>query len=335
MRRELRVGSKLIAAWHRLPPLVRAPLVAFIVLFIGSTAGSLPVLANTRLLPAVPWSLAVTSLAMAAFWSYFTGGGYPAATRSVRRQVTRLKSLPGPIWRAAAMPLLLSMLTVTSLRLLLPGIFPLDPPKIALDLGSFSPVTVIGMVLSIALTAGVVEEVAFRGYLQKPLEDYYGVPFALTFTGVAFWLAHAEKVGLGHLPFHLLASILLGLSAYLTRSLLPAILGHLLGDVILLTVYVFHKPDLLWSDLTARPLWEGSGAVTLGERIQAVLRAMAPSEVLGSGRAQGFAVAAWVFLVSAPLACAAFVRLARVARHVWPAPEEAQASHAGCLPPRT
>src|SRR5512132_3743249 len=103
-----------MAAWHWLPALVRAPIVAFVVLNIGSTAGVLPVLANTKLLPAVPWALPATALVMAAFWYYFTGGGYPAATRAARRDVTRLKTLPWPIWRAAVLPLLLSIVTVTS-----------------------------------------------------------------------------------------------------------------------------------------------------------------------------------------------------------------------------
>jgi len=224
------MAARLMAAWRWLPLLVRAPIVAFVVLNIGTTAGVLPLLGNTRFLPGVPWSLPATLLVMAAFWYYFTGGGYPAATRAVRQEATRLKSLPWPIWRAVVLPLLLSLVTVTSLRLALPSILSVEAPKIAIDLSSYPVATVIGLLVSLALSAGIAEEVAFRGYLQQPLEEAYGIVPALLLTGFAFWLAHADKATLTHLPFHLVASIVLGLSAYLTKSLLPAIIGHAAGD---------------------------------------------------------------------------------------------------------
>ena len=322
------MGARVMAAWRWLPALVRAPIVAFVVLNVGSTAGVLPVLANTKFLPGVPWSLPATSLVMAGFWFYFTGRGYPAATRAARLHATRLKSLPWPIWRAAVLPVLLSIVTVTSLRLVLPSILPVEAPKIALDLGSYPLATVIGLLLSVALTAGVAEEVAFRGYLQKPLEESYGLIPALTLTGLAFWLAHADKVALSHLPFHLVASVLLGLSAYLTKSLLPAIIGHALGDALLLPAYAFHTPAFIWSSLAARPLWE-SAAATSGEKLQVVLRAMGPSRILETGPTQVFAILAWVFLASAVLTSLALVRLARVARTVWPDAAEAPDPESG------
>lgn len=316
MNRITPLFARLVVAWRWLPTLVRAPLAAFVVMNIGNTAGVLPVFANTKFLTEIPWSFPVTALVMGGFWYYFTGGGYPEATRAARQDVTRLKSLPWPIWRAVVLPLLLSIVAVTSLRLLLPSILPIETPKIALDLNPYPFVTVMGLLLSVALTAGVAEEVAFRGYLQKPLEEAYGLFPALILTGVAFWLAHADKVELSHLPFHLVASIFLGLSAYLTKSLLPAIIGHVLGDALLLPAYAFHKPAFIWSSLIASPLWSDSSAGTLVERMQVVLHAMAPSTLLAGGPTQGFAVLAWVFLISSAFTFVAFVVLARVARKV-------------------
>ena len=322
------MGARVMAAWRWLPLLVRAPIVAFVVLIIGSTCGVLPVFANTKVLPGIPWALPVTVVVMGLFWYYFTGGGYPAATRAVRQDVTRLKALERPIWRAAMPPLVLSIVAATSLRLMLPSILQIDAPKIALDLSPYPFATVLGLLISIAFTAGIAEEVAFRGYLQKPLEDLYGVIPALILTGVAFWYAHADKVSLSHLPFHLVASIMLGLMVYLTRSLLPAIIGHTLGDAILLPAYAFQKPSFVWSALAARPLWEGSGAATIGEKIQIVALAMAPSALLEASPTQNFTMLAWVFVLSAALTSVAFVRLARVARRVRHDMAEASTSSA-------
>jgi membrane protease YdiL (CAAX protease family) len=321
------MGARLMAAWRWLPVLVRAPIVAFVVLNIGTTAGVLPLFGNTRFLPGVPWSFPVTLLVMAVFWYYFTGGGYPTATRAVRQDVTRLKSLPWPIWRAVALPVLLSLVTVTSLRLGLPSILRVQAPRIAVDLSPCSFATVIGLLASLAVSAGIAEEVAFRGYLQKPLEDAYGIVPALILTGIAFWFAHADKVALSHLPFHLAASIALGLSAYLTKSLLPAIIGHAAGDALLLLAYVFHKPAFIWSALTARPIWEGSGAATLAERLQLIWQAMGPSVLFEAGPTRTFAIIAWTFMASAVLTLVAFVGLARVARKVAVA-AKAQGSNA-------
>jgi membrane protease YdiL (CAAX protease family) len=314
------MAARLMAAWRWLPVLVRAPIVAFVVLNIGTTAGVLPLLGNTRFLPGVPWSLPATVLVMAAFWYYFTGGGYPAATRAVRQEATRLKSLPWPIWRAVVLPLLLSLVTVTSLRLALPNILPVEAPKIAIDLSSYPVATVIGLLVSLALSAGIAEEVAFRGYLQQPLEEAYGIVPALLLTGFGFWLAHADKATLTHLPFHLVASIVLGLSAYLTKSLLPAIIGHAAGDALLLPAYVFHRPAFVWSTLTARPLWEGTGAATFAERLQLIWQAMGPSVLFASGPQRTFAIIAWTCMVSAVLTSIALVGLARAARCLPSAP---------------
>jgi membrane protease YdiL (CAAX protease family) len=303
-----------MAAWRWLPLCVRAPIVAFVVLNIGTTAGVLPLVGNLKVHPEVPWAFPATLIVMAVFWYYFTGGGYPAATRGTRQDVTRLKSLPWPIWRAAALPLLLSIVTVTSLRLALPRILPVAAPEIAVDLSPYRFATVIGLLLSLAVSAGIAEEVAFRGYLQKPLEDAYGIGPALTLTGIAFWFAHGDKVTLSHLPFHLAVSILLGLSAYLTKSLLPAIIGHAAGDALLLPAYVFRRPAFIWSALAARPVWEGRSPARLGTALSLIFQAMAPSTLFESGPRRTFAIIAWVFMVSAVLTFVAFVGLARATR---------------------
>jgi len=309
-----------MAAWRWLPVFVRAPTVAFVVLEIGTTATVLPLVGNIKFHPEIPWAFPATLIVLAVFWYYFTGGGYPAATRASRKNVTRRKSLPLPIWRAAAAPMLLSVISVASLRLALPSVLPMDVPKIPFDIASFPFATIVGLLLAIAVSAGVAEEVAFRGYLQKPLEDAYGIVPALALTGIAFWFAHTDKVSLSHLPFHLFASILLGLAAYLTKSLLPAIVGHIAGDALLQPAYVFHEPAFVWSSLTARPLWEASNATTLVERLRILCHAMDPSRLFESGPITSFALIAWVFIASSVLALPAFMELARATRILRVAP---------------
>jgi membrane protease YdiL (CAAX protease family) len=281
--------ARLIHLWTRLPLLVRAPIIAFLVLNIGTTATLIPLVGNLKLLPSIPWAFPATIVIVWLFWRYFTGSGWPRETREIREHVTRRKSSPLPMWRAAALPIIFSVFAVISLRLVLPRLLPVEPARLPIDPNAYPVATVIGLALALAFSAGVVEEVAFRGYLQKPLEEKYGIAPALIVTGIAFWFAHVPKVTLSHLPFHLLASILLGLIAYRTDSLFPAMLGHALGDALLLPTYIFHRPAFAWSALSARPLWAAP--------------AVHSSETLA------FASCMCIFLVSTALAIVSLRRL--------------------------
>src|SRR5262249_50615431 len=151
------------------------------------------------------------------------------------------------------LPLLLTLVFAVSLRLALPSIVPVDPPTIPLKLSEYPLYSVLGILISVAISSAVVEEVAFRGYLQKPLEDAYGIVPAIVLTGLAFWYAHSDKETIPLMPFQFSVSIFLGLAAWLTRSLWPAILGHALGDLALQPAYAFHQPSFAWTLLSAKP----------------------------------------------------------------------------------
>jgi hypothetical protein len=168
---------KLTAAWHAVPLLIRAPIVAFIVLEIGTTISVLPLVANLKFLPAI-WRAASLPILAAR------DAQRPSGRRSDGRDRSHsLQLRDGP-----------------------------RPPTGSCDL------------------RGCRREVALRGYLQKPLENAYGIVPALLLTGLAFWFAHVPKVTLTHLPLHLIASMMLGFVVYRTSSLLPAMIGHAAGD---------------------------------------------------------------------------------------------------------
>jgi membrane protease YdiL (CAAX protease family) len=302
------LANALLGFWRALPVFVRAPILAFVVLDIGSTCAAVPLFVNTKVFTEIPWSLPLTLLLMWLFWLYAIGRGPPAGTREYRARMTRDKRLAPPVWRAALLAIMVCLIATWSLRLILPSIAPVDPPHLAVDVRSFPVATVIALTLALAISAGIAEEVAFRGYLQKSLEEAYGIVPALLLTGVAFWFAHADKVTLSHLPFHLAVSILLGTVTYLTRSLLPAIIGHTLGDGVLLPAYVYQRPAALWALLSARPVFEGHPT----DSLTAILSAFRPALLLEPG-AHPLAVAGWILIVSAIAAVLALRHLARVA----------------------
>ena len=84
-----------------------------------------------------------------------------------------------------------------------------------------------------AVVSGVVEEAAFRGYMQTNLERH-SPPSAILVTSVVFTLFHGVH-GLGRLlllgPGFFVASILYGLLARQTGTIVRGIVIHTLGDL--------------------------------------------------------------------------------------------------------
>jgi hypothetical protein len=109
------------------------------------------------------------------------------------------------------------------------------------------------------------------------------------------------------------ASMALGLLAYLTRSLIPAMIAHGLADILLQPAYLFHHPEFVWKALSARPIWEGV-AETFPERLLTIGRALSPPHMLAGDPFQIFAIIAWILFLSAVLTVFAFVNLARATR---------------------
>jgi len=83
-----------------------------------------------------------------------------------------------------------------------------------------------------AVVSGVIEEVAFRGYMQSGLERFGAGP-AILATSVVFALFHGVHGWQALLllgPGLFIASVLFGMLAYHTGSILPGIAVHVVGD---------------------------------------------------------------------------------------------------------
>ena len=60
------------------------------------------------------------------------------------------------------------------------------------DMGGVPRSTVLALLLMGAPIAGIVEEAAFRGYMQRPLERTHGIWLAILITGTMFALVHLD-----------------------------------------------------------------------------------------------------------------------------------------------
>jgi membrane protease YdiL (CAAX protease family) len=305
---------RLKAAWNWLPVIVRAIVLGWVLLTIGSTVTFLPLLGNLKFHPEIPWAFPMTVVVLAIYGAYFSGWGPPASTRDARKRLAR-SSLPSArIWRAAIPPMVFGIITLVALRLLSPSLMPVRAPSVSIPLSSYPLPTIIGALLSIAMIAAVTEEIAFRGYMQKPLEEAYGIVPAVLIVGIMFWVAHLDHgITITHLPFQMSASIALGLLVYLTRSLIPAMIAHGAADILLQPAYLFRHPEFVWKALSARPVWEGV-ASTFPERLLTIGWALSPKHMFAGDPFQIFAIVAWVLVISTLLTVFAFVNLLRASR---------------------
>ena len=303
--------SQIKAAWNWLPVVVRAIVLGWLLLTIGSTVTFLPLLGNLKFHPEIPWALPVTLMVLALYGAYFSGWGPPAATRDARKTLSRASWPAAHIWRAAIPAMLFGIIALVALRLLLPSLMPVRAPSVSISLSSCPLATIVGALLSIAVIAAVTEEIAFRGYMQKPLEEAYGIVPAILIVGIMFWIAHLDHgITITHLPFQMSASIALGLLAYLTRSLIPAMIAHGAGDIVLQPAYLFRHPEFVWKALSARPIWEGVASTFL-QKLLVIGQAMSPKHMFAGDPFQIFSILAWILLISAVLTIFGFVNLVR------------------------
>lgn len=84
-----------------------------------------------------------------------------------------------------------------------------------------------------ALSAGVCEEMGFRGYMQKPLEDRFGPLLAILISATMFMLLHLNKSWalMAMTPIIFGAGVLLGVLARASGTLLFCMLGHWAMDI--------------------------------------------------------------------------------------------------------
>ena len=126
------------------------------------------------------------------------------------------------------------------------------PPNTLPDMSSYPRMTVALMILMGSLVAPFMEEAGFRGYFQVALEREFRGWVAVTVSSLVFALAHfAHGFLWPKLLVYVLVGVAFGATAYLTNSTLPALLPHVIGDLIFFT--------LVWPYDAARRLVSDSG----------------------------------------------------------------------------
>jgi membrane protease YdiL (CAAX protease family) len=275
------------SAWTKLPVVVRAILGGVAIVAVGVAPWSALAAANLHVASSFPWASIVGLTYLTLLWTWLGGRGWPRTTAEVRRRNLRANAVGGRLllWTVISGTLFASgLIAVTVMGWMLAAV-----PASRLDeftmLSAYPWWTTIPLLLTSSLVAGVVEEAAFRGYMQVPVERRHGPVVAIGVVAAVFTMAHLPSPIAW--PGFVLAAMGWGVLAYLSGSILPGVVFHALVNA---SVW-------MWALLNRASL-------------ERVLAANALQE--GPGSALGLSVGVTMTLATA--AILAFVKLAKV-RH--------------------
>ena len=254
---------------HPSRPMVifRAILIGMLVMLVGTIPRNIIFALNLRVVPGVPWAVPVTAIYLWIFWRYLKGEGPPKSTAEERRESLRANSVSGPVWiwtlvagGLGIVALVLGLRVANRLVLL--------PEQRLPDLSAVPQFTVVALLLMAAPVAGVVEEAAFRGYMQGPIERRHGLIIAILITGTMFAIAHLDFT-LVLWPYYLAVAAIYGTVTYLANSILPAIVLHTAGNLYSnLDLWLHGKAEwqapggsaqLIWKTGADASFWIGIG----------------------------------------------------------------------------
>jgi uncharacterized protein len=187
---------------------------------------------NVREHPEWPWAAATTGCLLVSMLVWLSGRGWPRRTSAVRGFHLRLWRPEPGAWSGDGLITVLSLIgAMVGLSVVYVLMGASRPP---VDVSAY-PTTAIrfSALLMGPMVAGVVEEAAFRGYMQSHLERI-GPTFAIMVTSAVFTLLHVTH-GLAYLltvaPGFFLASVVYGYLAQKSGSIIPGMVLHFAGDL--------------------------------------------------------------------------------------------------------
>lgn len=209
-----------------------AVLMSLAIQVIGTLSWVALIRRNVRESPEWPWAAVATAGGLALMLLWLSGRGWPRRTSAFRAFHLRLwRPVPGA-WSGDSLATILSLIgAMVGLSVVYVLMGANRPPE---NLSAYPTTAIrVSVLLMGPMVAGVVEEAAFRGYMQSHLERI-GPTFAILVTSTAFTLLHASH-GLAYLiavaPGFFLASVVYGYLALKSGSILPGMALHFAGDL--------------------------------------------------------------------------------------------------------
>ncbi len=250
--------------WKRFPVVVRAVFIGCVVASVGYAPRNALIFGNLKRFPTLPWGVLVMALYLGLFWRYLGGHGWPRSSAEIRRARLRGTLPRGQILKWAVVTGVFATVTLRAMldiarRLSNRPAQDLTSPE---ALNKYPFATMLLVLLMISAVAGIVEEVAFRGYTQKPIEERHGPVVAILLVSILFCLAHYRFEArdpwpwLIFTPAYFAVAATLGTLAYLTDSIVIGVFVHgLIDAAALLRYWWLGIPKSVWEAGLDAPFW--------------------------------------------------------------------------------
>lgn len=223
-----------------------------IALFPGGVWTAL-LITNLRLSPNIPWAVVAMGVFLWAMWRYLGGWGPPRANSETRHRLLRATTMPAPVFGWAIVAGMLSIVALAGFWIVL-----LQLVKVPLhtlpDFSKYALLTVAAVVVMACVVSSFPEEAGFRGYFQSYLERRLPAAGAIMLSSLVLAPGHCATQGFVWpvVLFYFLVDSMLGMMAYLTKSILPSMVVHFIGLLIFFTI--------IWPRDGTRPLLRDGGA---------------------------------------------------------------------------
>jgi len=232
----------------RVRSVIWSAILAFVILGIAQGIWGAMRLTNLRISPAIPWAVPAMAVVLWLMWQYLGGKGWPQRTSETRHRYFRANRVSGRAWAWAMLAGVLSIVGLAGYWIVLFQLVRM-PGNVLPNFSEYPMLTVVLMVAMASLVSPFTEESAFRGYCQVILESNLRAPAAVLISSVLFALAHVTHGFLWPKLFvYFLAGLVFGATAYLTASILPGMVVHIIGDLAFFAlVWPYDtKRQLIW-----------------------------------------------------------------------------------------
>ena len=210
-------------------------------------------IANLATSPAIPWAVMVMAFFLWLMWQYLGGKWWPRSTREARRRYLRANPVPGQVFAWAVLAGTLSVVGLAGFWIVLFQLVKIRG-NVLPDFSKYPWLTVVLALVMASVVSSVAEEAGFRGYFQSALERAFIFPAAIVIQCLVIALPHGLTQGFNWptLLFYFLVDLMLGVTAYLTNSILPGIVIHSMGLLIFFAlVWPGDRSRLLVTDGSA------------------------------------------------------------------------------------
>jgi membrane protease YdiL (CAAX protease family) len=232
---------KIMRLWNKLPSIIKGLIVGMMIQIIGVMPLSMLIQKNVKILPTFPWALFVGLIFLWVFWKFLSGQKLFFSTSATRIDLSRTKKMQ----TKSIKWVLLSgfLLSITVYTFVLIGYMLTEVPLQRVELlTTFKTIplwTSLSLLFMASLVTGVVEEMAWRGYMQRIIEQKHKVTTAILVVALVFTIIHFLPLPVW--PLFFLGSLGWGFLAYYSNSIIPGIVFHTLID---LTFFIWSMFNL-------------------------------------------------------------------------------------------